>query len=80
MPTPHEVTKIGLLSNCHVFTITSSLWLSICLFTRAAFLNMPAVKTYIRGVSGLWLLMSSAVIYVTKMHPQNQLFLREREI
>lgn len=80
MPTPHEVTKIGLLSNCHVFTITSSLWPSICLFTTAAFLNMPAVKIYIRGVSGLWLLMSSAVIHVTKMHPQNQLFLREGEI
>lgn len=54
----------------------SSLWLSICLFTRAAFLNMPTVKTNIRGVSGLWLLMSSAVIYVTKTHPRKQLFFK----
>lgn len=79
MPTAHEVSKVGVLSNFHVFTITSSLWLSI-FFTRAAFLSMPTVKTCIREVSGPWLLMSSAVIYVTKMHPQKQLFLREWEI
>lgn len=58
---------------------------SVCLFTRAAFLNMPTVKTCIRGVSGvcdisMTKLMSNAIIYETKMHPQKQLLWREWEI
>lgn len=80
MPTPH-VTEAALLSNLQVFTTTSSLWLSVCLFTRAAFLNMPTVKSCnSRGVPGLRLLMSNAVTCETKMHPQKQLLWREREI
>lgn len=60
---------------------TSSLWLSVCLFTRAAFLNMPTVKSCIRGVPGLWPLMSNyEVTYETKMHPQKQLLWRQWEI